>query len=477
MVPLAAISFCVLAALFIPLKIISYGYIPVDDSMRHVAKAISGLDWDKILVMREDIKMDSHPGWHAILTALYRATNCSADDLMIFSIVSLFLVFSLMPLFFLERPESWILVLLSVSIASFEFIYRLSLGRPYIFTMSTVLIFCFLWPSFRSKKINWPSVILMTISIAVSIWVHGLWYMFALPIACLFAAREWRSGLTFTACAVSGIIIGASFTGHPIIYLGQILDHSINSFNGHTITRMLVGEFQPSDGTPLMVTAVLAMLGWRALRSSWSIKTIDNPVFFLGVAGWISGLVVWRSWLDWGMPAICAWMALEFQDFFKKTMDRYSWRRIVVLSFSSLALFLLVTSDLGGRWTNNLTNCYISSEDPDIAGWLPEAGGIVYTKDMTIFYQMFYKNPRAHWRYVLGFEPTWMKPDDLAIFRNIIWNHDAFRSFEGWVHKMRPQDRLIVRYSPEKAPAISGLQWRYAATNTWIGKLPKKASE
>ena len=116
-VPLVVISFCVLAVLFISLKIISYGYIPPDDAMRHVDKAISGLDWDKILVIREDIKMDSHPGWHAILTVLHRAANCSADDLMAFSVVSLFLIFCFVPLFFLERPESWILAFLAVCVA------------------------------------------------------------------------------------------------------------------------------------------------------------------------------------------------------------------------------------------------------------------------------------------------------------------------------------------------------------------------
>jgi len=445
--------------------------------MRHVAKAISGLDWDKILVMRENIKMDSHPGWHAILTVLHRAANFSADDLMIFSIVSLFLIFCLIPICFMERPESWIMALLVVGIASREFIYRLTLGRPYIFTMSTVLIFAFLWPRFRDKKIYWPGLFLMTISIALSTWVHGLWYMFALPMACLLAAREWRSGIIFGICAVSGVTIGASLTGHPFLFLGQIFNHGIDSFNNHTVTRMLVGEFQPSDGAPLMIAAVLAMLCWRALRNSWNIKTVDNPLFFLAAAGWISGLVVWRFWLDWGLPAICVWIAFEFQDFFKKSLDAHSLRRIVIVSFAALALFLLATGDLGGRWTNNLTNDYILSENQDTVPWLPETGGIAYLTDMTIFYQTFYKNPEARWRYVLGFEPTWMKPEDLAILRNIQWNQGAFKSFEEWVKKMRPQDRLIVRYTSEKAPAISGLEWHYAATNTWIGRLPKKISK
>jgi hypothetical protein len=473
-VPLVVISVCVLAVLFIAFKLISYGYIPGDDSMRHVAKAISGKDWDQILVMREDIKMDSHPGWHAILSIMHKAANFSADDLMVFSMVSLLLIFLILPLFFLKRPESWILALLAISIASNKLISRLSLGRPYIFTMSTVLLFGFLWPRFRDKKIDWGSVILMTASITLSTWIHGLWYMFALPMVCLFAAREWRAGIVFGACAVSGIAIGASLTGHPFLFLGQILHHAINSFSSHSITRMLVIEFQPSDGAPLVIAAVLAMLGWRALRNSWNIKSVDNPLFLLGAAGWMLGLAVHRFWLDWGIPAICAWMTLEFQDYFTKKVGCYSWRRAGIVIIAGAALFLLVTSDIGGRWTNNLTIDYITSENPDTAQWLPEAGGIVYSTDMDVFYHMFYKNPKAPWRYVLGFEPTWMKPDDLAIYRNIQWNRFAFRSFEGWVKKMRPQDRLIIGYGSGSAPAIKGLEWYYAATGTWIGRLPKK---
>lgn len=472
--PLIVISISILAVLFISLKIISYGYVPTDDAMRHVAKAISGKTWDKILVINENIKMDSHPGWHAILAAIYKATNCSADTLMVFSIVSLFLVFCLAPLFYLKRPESWILALLTVGIFNQEFISRLALGRPYIFTMSTVLVFSFLWPRLRNKKIDWPCIITLTLFIAVSTWIHGLWYLFALPVACLLIAREWRSSVIFSICAVSGIIMGAILTGHPVIFLGQTLNHAINSFTNHTFTRMLVPEFQPSDGNPLVIVAVLAIMGWRALRKSWDVKSVDNPVFFLGIAGWVLGLAVYRFWFDWGMPAICAWMALEFEEFFTKAFRDYSWRRLYTVLFAALTLFLLATSDLGGRWTDNLTNDYISSENLDTIGWLPEDGGIIYSNDMYVFYGTFYKNPKADWRYALGFESTWMKPEDLAILRDIQWNRGAFKSFEGWVKKMRPQDRLIIKYRPGSPPAIDDLEWRYAATGTWIGRLPVK---
>ena len=33
-------------------KIISYGYLPVDDALRHAAKVVSGKDWHEIVVLR-----------------------------------------------------------------------------------------------------------------------------------------------------------------------------------------------------------------------------------------------------------------------------------------------------------------------------------------------------------------------------------------------------------------------------------------
>ena len=51
------------AALFlIPLKVVSYGFMPIDDALRHVAKAVTGRSWPEILVMRDGMTMDSHPG-------------------------------------------------------------------------------------------------------------------------------------------------------------------------------------------------------------------------------------------------------------------------------------------------------------------------------------------------------------------------------------------------------------------------------
>jgi hypothetical protein len=213
------------------------------------------------------------------------------------------------------------------------------------------------------------------------------------------------------------------------------------------------------------------MLFWRAVRGSWDIKRIKNPVFILVCAGWVLAFFSRRFWLDWGMPALCVWMARELDELIKHKIDAMSRKRLFLSLAVAASFYLSFTTDVNGRWTHNLTAEYLSPEDAGQKPWLPEAGGIVYAEDMRVFYQTFFRNPRAPWRYILGFEPTWMPPEDLGIFRKIQWNYGADESFEPWVRKMTPRDRLIIRRTRSGRPDIPSLEWHYAATGTWIGRL------
>jgi len=123
---------CIFVAvlLLIGLRVISYGYIPVDDAMRHAAKAISGKDWTDILALRPDVTMDSHVGWHKILEFVNFLTDCGVDGLVVFSVVFLFLFFAMIPFFLMKRPEAWLMTLLILWVANYSDLMRLFLGRP-----------------------------------------------------------------------------------------------------------------------------------------------------------------------------------------------------------------------------------------------------------------------------------------------------------------------------------------------------------
>ena len=61
----------------------------------------------------------------------------------------------------------------------------------------------------------------------------------------------------------------------------------------------------------------------------------------------------------------------------------------------------------------------LSFTRPGLAAWMPEPGGIVYSPSLDVFFRTFYANPRADWRYLLGFEPGIMPREDRRILREI----------------------------------------------------------
>ena len=136
------LGIAVIGMVIIPLRIIGYGFLPQDDALRHSAKVISGKNWDEILVIRDDIKMDTHPGWHYILNVFHKATGANTERLVVFSVVSLFALFCLIPLFLIKRQEAWLAALLTFIIFNPSFAMRLLLGRPYIITMTAIAASC-----------------------------------------------------------------------------------------------------------------------------------------------------------------------------------------------------------------------------------------------------------------------------------------------------------------------------------------------
>jgi hypothetical protein len=136
-------------------------------------------------------------------------------------------------------------------------------------------------------------------------------------------------------------------------------------------------------------------------------------------------------------------------------------------------IYLGFTSDRDGRWTQNLTTDFLSENNPALTGWLPDPGGIIYDSDMDVFFQTFYANPKADWKYILGFESGWMRPEDLEVLRKYQWNFGDVRILAPWVDEMRPQDRMIINAPGSSPPNLPELQWDYAATEMWIGRLPR----
>jgi hypothetical protein len=64
-----------------------------------------------------------------------------------------------------------------------------------------------------------------------------------------------------------------------------------------------------------------------------------------------------------------------------------------------------------------------------------------------------------------------MPAEDFATLRKIQLNNAIDQSYEPWVKKMRPEDRLVVRRMSK--PAIKELEWYSPISALWVGRLPR----
>ena len=476
-VPLSVWIVVVFTIIVIPLKIIGYGFLPMDDALRHAAKAVSGKSWQQILVMRDDFQIDPSPGWQKILQWIHDWQNCSAETLVIFSVVALILLVTLSALPWLRRPEAWLAALFAAAIFIPACTTRFARGRPYLLTDAVLITILFLWSRQENDRPRRLALLLTPLLVAASAWIHGSWYLLCLPGAAILLAGFWRSAFWYGGCWLAGSFLGCALAGHPFEFLFQSVRHMFGVFGNIVVIHQLEPEMYPSDGEISAVLAVVTLILCRKMLLGWNPRALLNPVFMMMVLGWLLGLKMRRFWWDFGTPAFMVWVAMELQEHFENHLSLDSARRLLVTLGIAAGVFLGFTSDRDSRWTAILTTEFVTPETPGIAGWLPETGGVIYNSDMDVFFQTFYKNPTADWRYILGFESGLMRQDDLETLRKIQWNRGAaFQAYEPWVKKMRPADRMLLRGSGGSPPGIPELEWHYAATGFWIGRLPKSSS-
>jgi len=274
-VPLVVWALVALVVLLIPLKITGLGYLPADDALRHVAKAVSGKPWPEILVVGDAFKLDHNLGWHAFLGAIHRLTNWGTEDLVVFSVVFLFVVANGAMLPWLRRPEAWLVALLTAMITS-DLPHRLMLGRPFILTITVLMTILF---AAQKCRPDWRMFVLFTAGLTACTFVHGVWYLWVLPIAAFFFAGQFRWTILLALAWIVGVAFAALLTGHPVDYLFQAVDMAAASVGQHATNRTEVSELQPFGGDILSVITVGALVALRLLTKP-AVPLTRNPAFW-----------------------------------------------------------------------------------------------------------------------------------------------------------------------------------------------------
>lgn len=443
---------------------------------RHVGHPFTDKPWTDIVVMRPGYTVDHSPGWEWLLKELHLRLGWGKDALVSFSIVSLLLCIFIAPLPWLRRPEAWLLALLTLFLTRPSLLgNRLTQGRPFLLNEAILIAMLFAWSKPDTERPSWLKIILTSIGVSLSVWMHSAWYLWAIPLAAFILAGAWRSGLWLTVCFGAGTILGAVYSGHAFGLLSTEVQMCFSIFHENIPQWMLQGEIAPDTGDIATVAAlVLIFLASRLpmrQRAGAPSGIWLRPVVVMMVMCWVLGFKVDRFWADWGVPAALVWMTVHFQEFLEEFQPAAVSKRLVAVAVIAAPLYLTATNDTGRRYTANLTQPFLNAEDPGLKGWFPDGKGIFYCKEMDFFYDTFYTNPRGDWRYILGFESAEMPEEDQKIMRRIEWNGGAFDAYRPWVQKMRPADRLVIFST--RCPNLPQLEWLDAADYVWIGRLPR----
>jgi hypothetical protein len=470
-VPLAVWAIVILVILAIPLKIIGYGYLPPDDALRHAAKAVSGKSWQDILVLGPAFR-DQNFVWHFFLRQIFLWSHCDTDKLVVFAVMALFTLVGWSALPWLKRPEAWLITLTIFTVTS-GMMQRLMLGRPFLLTFSGVVTILCAWQFRSSSPPRWRTLAWVMALIAVCTLVHGVWYLWALPVAAFFLAGQFRWGIMLAAGWAAGALLGASLTGHPIDSLCYAVEIARRTLGMHDVQHTMSTELQPFAGDVFALVVLGGLLVLRCLGGLNTRPWRSNPAFWLACICWVLGFKTVRFWADWGWPALMVLTTCDLQLLLEARFAADSLKRLALTGGLAAMTYLAATNDYNSRWTQNLTCSYLAQDNPDLNGWLPDQGGIFYTADMTVFYQTFFKNPNADWRYILGYEPALMPNEDFKVYHSILWNFGDAKAYKPWVDKMRPQDRLVLRGGRDSPPNIPQLEWEYGVSGIWIGRSPR----
>lgn len=458
--------------LFSPLDVIRQGFIPPDDALRHCAKAVSGRAWSDVLVLDPVYTFDHHYGWHALLGALYHL-GIPKEGLLAFSIFGLFMFSLGLPLLMRKRSEFWLLAVATVLFINPSGVHRFLLGRPYLLQTAVTLFICLRWESFAREKVQKRDMLVLLLLVSLAAWCRSTWYLYVLAPGCLFLTGERKAAIRISAVCAGGILIGAMMTMQPWLYFKESTLHFLAATRRDVLPWMLVSEFHPRSPALYLFILVAGILALRKFRGQWRLEAIQNVSFYLLVISALLGFKAVRFWLDFGVPALLAWLSLQFEAMFSGTgpmRDERGWPRLIVVAGACLVFIVSATSDISGRYSSDILAKSLHQEKD--REWLPEDGGILYSTNMGIFFRTFYENPYAKWRYVLGFEPGMMTEENKRIYRDIMYSQNDARFFKPWVDQMTSRDRMILTTSGAE-PKIPELEWVNIRGTIWSGRLPR----
>ncbi len=439
-----------------------FHYLPLDLGLADAARIAAGRSWAELLVLRPGATLLERDGSSVLLGALARA-GADARTLVALSSAGLFVLFALAPLPW-RRPEAWLGAMLvgALSLPDWLAAHLLS-GRPALASAAALAFVLSAWRTPGPRR--WRHRLATAAAMAGAIWLAGGSLLWALPAAALALGGRRRDALELLGCAAAAAALAAALTLEPGLALRNqsgwraLADAASN------------GEPLPTAGVLLAALALISLARWQVTGAPWD-RREDLPLLALAAMGAAGGLLAPPIAEDWALPALLLLAASMLQAIAEVELARGP-RRATVAGFTGLALFLALSSDLQGRWSEPEPCAHL--ETPEAAALWPEPGGVVYSPDVGALICGVFRFPRGAWRYARGPAPWAMREEDWSAVRAVVDQGYSEASFRPMIARMGAGDRLAVLAS--KRPELPALEWARVGSYTdlrvglWMGKL------
>ena len=404
---------------FIPLKILSYGWAP-----NYAMLISSALTQNGDLAVSQDTIKES-------IKEKVTIYEKAKENNLFYIVTGTFIVFNIIGLCFAPNYFAWFASITILMLANGNFIIRLLNCSPQI--LLCLLLFC-LYPIFSCYLKEYPK----TASFSIILYIFML-----------------RSIIP------------------PEVYAINEINLSYNYY-----WKLPLDEFIPlfTENTWLFFAFVIAWLNSYKSKTKF-IQQFDNPVLFCAL---FFQLLINLGYSDLAMfrdSLAIIWMTVAISEIIDKSSCFKELRvKVAMGSFVLVVFFFMATHDGQGRYSKKaIERMPVDFSLKELKEWAPQPGGVIYNDSLDFAISQYYSAPNAEYSYIYlnNFSLFENERENILNINRMIKKKEIPLPdfYENWVEQMTPKDRLIAS---KKINGLENIEWLQCGRVLWVGRLKNK---
>lgn len=286
----------------------------------------------------------------------------------------------------------------------------------------------------------------------------------------LLLTGQIKKTFELTFCILLSTVIGAFMTGEFNEFLHFHYSATLNIFSEKIYNWQLVTEFAEGNIHIFWVFPSIFIITLLVYSKKLKLNDLSNdPLFILILLTWLLSIRVVRFWVDWGIVALMYWSSIKLSELISdmESIKKPFLKKVLFVTIMVSAVIIIPSH----KWNNKKerANYFVDFSRKEFSDFKPSDNGIIYNDSMRHFYHQYFTDPKAKYKYILGFEPAIMPDDDKKTFREITYSDFHFKAYEPWINKLTEKDRIFA--SVDLSSNYPQLDWIKVSKNLYIGKI------